>query len=372
MKIIIASDKFKNSLGSMQACEAMAAGVLLGDENANVLLFPMADGGDGFASVLKHYWHTQTIECKTFDPLMRSMIGTYERVAADNTAIIELATASGVVLLEKTVRTPLKTSTYGTGLLIKNAIDNGAKKIILGLGGSATNDAGTGILHALGFRFFDASNNQLFPVGEQLMHIRQVIPPAIIPAVHFTIACDVQNKLYGRDGAAWVYGPQKGADQNAIELLDEGLRSFAGIIKIQTGKDIANFPGAGAAGGVAAGLSAFFDIEVMSGAAMIIDASNIKSSLKDATLLLTGEGRLDSQTANGKVVQQIATLGNEFHIPVMALCGDVIITKAQIRAMGLEDAVMIADKVTSKEEAIAIATMLLQIAAAEMIKRYKE
>lgn len=356
----------------MHACEAMAAGVLPGDKNANVHLFPMADGGDGFATVLKHYWHTQTIECKTFDPLMRPMNGTYERVGTDNTAIIELATASGVALLEKPARNPLKTSAYGTGLMIKDAIANGAKKIILGLGGSATNDAGTGILHALGFRFFNAANNLLFPLGEQLMHIRFVVPPAIIPAVHFTIACDVQNILYGKEGAAWVYGPQKGADQNAIHLLDDGLKNFAAIIKTQTGKDIADFPGAGAAGGVAAGLSAFFDIEVISGAAMIIDASGIKSSLKDATLVLTGEGRLDSQTANGKVVQQIATLGNQLRIPVMALCGDVIITKAQIKAMGLEDAVMIADKVTSKEEAIANAATLLQIAAAEMIKKYKE
>jgi glycerate 2-kinase len=370
MKIIIAPDKFKDSLTSMEACEAMKAGVLHADENAIINLFPMADGGDGFTNVLKHYLHAQTIQCKTFNPLMREINAAYEWDTANKTAIIELATASGVALLKKEEKNPLKTSTYGTGLLIKNAISRGAK-IILGLGGSATNDAGMGILAALGFQFINAADQILSPSGENLISIKKIIYPAVITSIHFTIACDVQNVLYGNDGAAFIYAKQKGADENAVKLLDEGLKNFAGIIKSQNGKDIANFPGAGAAGGVAAGLSAYFQLEIVSGAAMITAVSNIQTCIKDADMILTGEGRLDSQTLNGKVVQQIALSGHQFNVPVIALVGEAVITENEINQLKLKDVITITGSNINKEEAIANAASLLTKATRVLMENYK-
>lgn len=293
MKIIVAPDKFKGSLTSMQACECIRDGILQAIRNADVHLFPMADGGDGFAAVMKHYLQTKSIECQTVDPLNRRITASYEWDEANKTAVIELASASGLVLLKEDERNPLQTSAYGTGLLIQHAIDNGAKKIILGIGGSATNDAGIGILTALGFIFKDGNDKVVTPAGKNLSLIRSVTLPSSLPFIEFAIACDVTNVLFGKEGAAFVYAPQKGADENAVKILDEGLKHFATLINLQTGKDIAGFAGAGAAGGVAAGLSAYFPVQIISGAKLVIGLSGIEKHIKDAGIIIAGEGKLD-------------------------------------------------------------------------------
>lgn len=370
MKILVATDKFKGSLTSFEACNHIAEGIRLVNDNAEVLVFPMADGGEGFAAVLKYYLHTQTVTCKTVDPLMRQMHATYEWDNKGKVAIIELAAASGLLLLGEEERNPLKTSTFGTGILIQHAIDCGAEKIILGVGGSATNDAGMGILAALGFMFTDKAGNVLTPNGESLQYIDAVTSPVIMPGINFEIACDVQNVLFGENGAAFVYATQKGAIAKDILVLDKGLQNFATIVKLQTKKDIAGFQGAGAAGGVAAGLMAYFDVKVTSGAQLVIEKSSIIGQLKDCDLMITGEGKLDAQSLYGKVVDHISKLANQFHIPVIALCGKVAINQQQKGEMGLLSAVGLADDSISNETAMNDAGPLLKNLSAKVFAAF--
>lgn len=321
MKVVVAIDKFKGSLTSFGACEAIANGLSSFDKNIHIVQLPMADGGDGFSQVLKHYTSSTDITCKTCDPLGRKIHGAYQWDANENVAVIELAVASGLVLLEKHEQNPLYSSSFGTGLQIKDAIERGAQKIILGLGGSATNDAGMGILEAMGFRFLGLKDQWLGSCGRNLLLIDKIVPPAIIPSIKFEIACDVTNPLHGPEGAAYIYAPQKGANKEDIMQLDEGLKHFASIIYKQTGRDISGIRGTGAAGGIAAGLMAFFDVEIKEGTKMMIEASNIEKELLNADLLITGEGKIDNQTKNGKVVNEIALLGQKYNIPVIAYCG---------------------------------------------------
>lgn len=365
MKIIIAPDKFKGSLTSIQACEAIRQGLLMAEPTADLQVYPMADGGDGFATVMKHYLHTQTIECRVADPLKRPMEAAYEMEPISHTAVIELAAASGLTLLSEAERNPLKTSTYGTGLLAKNAIELGAEKIVLGIGGSATNDGGAGMLEAMGFRFYDAHNNLIPVSGEYLSRIKYILPPAILPSLQFVLACDVKNKLLGKQGAAWVYAAQKGAAEKEIPLLDKGLEDFAALLHATTNKDVASIPGTGAGGGVAAGLAAFFKLEIMSGAAQLIHTSSIEASLTGADLIITGEGKIDGQTLNGKVVQHIAALGNRFNIPVIAFCGQAAVSE-NISELNLGKIISLAEGI-SREEAMNNAAPHLTAAAASFL-----
>lgn len=368
---MVVPDKFKGSLTSLQASDAIRNGILQADKNSEVHVYPMADGGDGFAAVLKHYLHTVTVQCNTVDPLMRDIRVAIEWDALHKTAIIELAAASGLMLLKETERNPLKTSTYGTGLMIKAAIEKGASKILLGLGGSATSDAGAGVLAALGFRFTDEAGETLFPTGEQLLRVKNIIPPPQLPCVKFTIACDVTNVLFGETGAAFIYGPQKGADEIAVKLLDDGLRHLAAVIESKTGKDIAGFAGSGAAGGVAAGLSAWFDVEIIPGAAMIADIAGITVPFATADLVLTGEGKIDGQTGKGKVVGYIASLGLQYKVPVIAFCGIADITRQETTAIGLSSVVSIAVEHTSAEASIQHAAELLTNAVKRIVSTCK-
>lgn len=367
MKIIIATDKFKGSLTSLEAGESIRNGLLQAGVQASIELFPMADGGDGFAEVMKYYLGTQTVHCPTVDPLMRNITASWEWDAANKTAVIELAAAAGLLLLEEEERNPLYTSTFGTGLLIKDAIKKGAGKIILGSGGSATNDAGIGILAALGFIFRDERGNSLPPVGTNLASIKSIDIPLLLPSVRFTVACDVTNILYGETGAAVVFAPQKGADENAVNGLDRGLRHFASLVQLLRGKDIAAFPGSGAAGGVAAGLAAFFDIEVAAGASTVIHASQIEKRLPGAGIIITGEGRIDGQTANGKVVQQVTALGNRYQIPVVAVCGENELDNNAVAAMGLKAVYPMVNEKTKREYAVTYAASLLATTAASIV-----
>ncbi len=315
MRVIIAPDKFKGSLTSFEVCEAIAAGARAAGGRMDILQFPMADGGDGFAAVMKYYLHTDTVACHVEDPLGRPVWASYE--LKDQVAIVEMASTSGLVLLQEHERNALRTSTYGTGLMIRDAISAGAKKIILGLGGSATNDAGTGILAALGFQFMDKDGHPLKACGGNLVYIDKIIPPDNLPDIQFDIACDVQNTLYGEQGAAYVYAPQKGALPEDVRLLDTGLQHFAGLL----GKDIADIPGTGAAGGIAAGLMGFFDVRLNKGIEWVMATSGIREALPGTDLVITGEGKIDKQTLYGKVVSEIAALADRHHIPAIAFCG---------------------------------------------------
>lgn len=369
MKIIIAPDKFKGSLTSFEVCDAIAKGIGLANSSIETVSFPMADGGDGFASILRHYYKTKTIDCDTTDPLNRKISAYWEWNETEKTAIIEMAVASGLVLLKEEERNALKTSTSGTGLLIKHAIEKGAKKIILGLGGSATNDAGIGILAALGFRFIDENDKLLLPIGENLLLIKKIILPSVLPAISIEIACDVQNTLYGSQGAAYIYAPQKGANEKAVKLLDDGLKNFAAVIKTQTGKDIAAIPGTGAAGGIAAGLMAFFNVSLKKGTDMLIHASGIEAAIHDTDLIITGEGKMDMQTLDGKVVDKISTLASENKIPVIAFCGIAEEKESLMKKLNISHIESLVSGGVSKEDAILNAGKILMKKAEEVCRK---
>ena len=359
MKIIVAPDKFKGSLTSLEVCNAISAGIKKSGRSIEVIEFPMADGGDGFATVIKHYLRTGTVYCDTLDPLGRNITVSYQWNEKDRIAIIEMAVASGLVLLKEKERNPLLTSTFGTGLLIKNAIEKGATKIILGLGGSATNDAGTGILAALGFQFINERGDLLQTSGENLLVIKKIVEPPFIPPVKFEIACDVPNVLYGSNGAAYVYAPQKGANEDQVKFLDKGLKNFAAVIKEETGKDISSIPGTGAAGGIGAAILPFFDVEMKKGIEMIINASKIEEHMKGTDLLITGEGKIDEQSSAGKVVGYMAVLAKEYGISCIAICGELQLDDAGIKNLGLHKAIAIKDSQVSTEEAMKNAGSLL-------------
>jgi len=360
MKIIIAPDKFKGSLTSAEVCNAVKQGIRLADENIDVYSFPMADGGDGFAAVMQYYTQTETVECITVDPLHRPINAAYQWSPVNKIAIIELAAASGLVLLQPPERNPMKTAAYGTGLLIKDAISKAAKKIILGVGGSATNDAGTGILSALGFTFMDARGKEIPASGENLLLIQKIIPPPVLPVVQFEIACDVDNVLYGPQGAAFIYAPQKGAAKEQVELLDEGLRHFAAVTLQHTNNNMADNKGMGAAGGIAAGLLPFFDAVLKQGTQIVIEASNIEDSLQDADLIITGEGKIDDQSKNGKLISHITALANRNNIPVIGLCGSLQLNDKEIKELGLDYAFAIMDENRGLEYSIKNAADLLR------------
>jgi len=367
MKVIVAPDKFKGSLTSQQVCDAVKAGIQSVFPDTEIYSFPMADGGDGFASVLKYYLQTETVSCKTVDPLFRAITAAYEWNRETKTAIIELAAASGLVLLKEDERDPLLTSTYGTGILIQHAINRGASKIILGLGGSATNDAGIGVLQALGFIFTDKKEMVLQPIGQNLHLIHTVVKPAFLPAVEILLAADVMNVLYGATGAACVYAPQKGADAVAVKHLDDGLRHFAGLLCSSINRDIAHDKGTGAAGGVAAGLSAFFKTQIISGAALVASLSGIEKRLPGTGMIITGEGSLDMQTANGKVVHWIISLAKKYKIPVAVIAGNIDPGLNEMQEGKCVKMISLTSSSISKDTAIKKAADLIKDAAASLL-----
>lgn len=371
MKVIIAPDKFKGSLSCFDVCEAIEQGLKQAGFTGDIHSFPLADGGDGFSAVLQYYLKTETINCDTVDPLNRKMTASYQWSSKDKTAIVEMAVASGIALLRQNELDPMVTSTYGTGLLIKDALAKGAKKMILGIGGSATNDGGTGILEALGFRFYDKNNQHIEQLsGGKLVQIETIEMPADLPAIEWTVCCDVSNPFYGPNGAAYVYGPQKGADEAKVKLLDDGLKNLAKVLYSATEKDISYVPGAGAAGGIAGGLMAALNASLKQGIDMVLEASNIHSEIHDADLVITGEGKLDDQSLQGKVIGSVAALAVDNGIPCIAFCGRLDLSQKEIEAAGLKAAFIIADNSVPLEESIRNAKRLLQQRAAEVLERF--
>lgn len=358
MRVLIAIDKFKESLTSIQASAIIKEGILKKQPSYKTIILPMADGGDGFASTLKFYLNTKTVYVNSVDSLNQPMKGYYEWNSNSKIAIIELAVCSGLARIPVKERNPLKTSTYGTGLLIQHAIQNGARKIILGLGGSATNDAGIGIASALGFQFFDKKDQELVPIGESLNQIALIKPPSKMPKINFEIAADVTNPLYGKNGAAYVYSPQKGANKSQVETLDKGLRNFASVIKSTTKKDISKIQSLGAAGGVAAILVPYFSMTITSGFELIVKLSKLKSYLKKTDLLITGEGKIDSQSFQGKVVGTLMSYIKGSKIKALLIAG--IIEDKHKKPISGYSIIELADKNISKEYAIKNAKRILK------------
>lgn len=325
-KIVIASDSFKGSLTSSQVAEAVEEGILSVFPNCRTLKIPVADGGEGTCEVLINASDGKEITVRVNNPLMRMVVATYGIINDGNTAVIEMAAASGLTLLSPEEYNPWITSTYGTGELIKDALERGCRDFIIGVGGSATNDAGTGLLRALGYRFLDSSGEEVPDGGQSLVQIVAVDESRVIPAVkeaRFTVACDVINTFSGTEGAANVYAPQKGADTVMSRKLDEGLESFRQLVIKQKQIDLNMIPGSGAAGGLGGGLLAFMDAELKPGIEIVLEAVEFEKQLVGAQLVFTGEGKLDVQTSQGKTPAGVLTIARRHDIPVIAISGSV-------------------------------------------------
>jgi glycerate kinase len=354
MKVLIAPDKFKGSLNAIAVCNAIAEGIRLVDAEIEIIKLPLADGGEGTAEILTYHTAGKTITKTVKDPLMRPVEASFGMSGDGQTAFIEMAVASGLYLLKPEERNCLYTTTFGTGELILAALREGAKKIILGIGGSATNDCGMGMATALGYKFLDSNGKELEPVGENLQYVAEITDSALKfnpHEVEVKIACDVDNPLYGENGAAWIYGPQKGANEDAIEVLDRGLKKINKVFQKQYEVDANAIPGAGAAGGLGAGGVLFLGAALVPGVQLIIELVNFQEMTQGVDLIITGEGKIDRQTMRGKVVKGVSDIGKLHQVPVAALCGTFEGDAALIKDLGLAFAASIISKPDTLEEA---------------------
>ncbi|MDO4427536.1 MAG: glycerate kinase [Moraxella sp.] len=324
MNILIAPDAFKESLTAYQVATAIRHGFYNAFANAHFTLIPMADGGEGTTDALAHSLNGEWVTCTVSDPLGRAVSASY--VLAGELAVIEMAAASGLHLVEKDKRNPLITSTYGTGELILDALQKGAKRLIIGIGGSATNDGGAGMLSALGFKFLDKDGQVLGQGGAELVNLAIIDTSQASPllkGVEIQVACDVNNLLCGANGASHIYAPQKGADSEMVLRLDKALAHFASIAVSHGFKDCQYTAGAGAAGGLGFGLMSFLNASLSSGFTLVAGACGLENAIKQADLIITGEGKMDAQTSMGKVAQGVASLAIKHKKPVIAICGAI-------------------------------------------------
>jgi glycerate 2-kinase len=358
MKIIIAADSFKDALDTFNVCKAIKRGINAALPNADVIELPLSDGGEGLSDIAAHYFDLQRIEVETCDPLFRKHTATYGLSHDNTTAFIEMAQAAGLQLLTNDERNPLKTTTFGVGLMIQNALNKGATRIIIGLGGSATNDAGIGMAAALGWQFLDKNNAIVSPIGENLDKIEQVTPPQYFDEkISFEAICDVKNPLFGVNGAAYVFAKQKGASESDIQKLDNGLRHFAKIVNSPYGNQVAKIvsppsgvQGAGAAGGLGFGCLYFLNAVMKRGIDSVLDWANFDAHIADADYIFTGEGRLDTQTLQGKLIAGIAERAQGK--PIIALCGALYLPPQYLNELGLKAAFSITPKPCTLAEAL--------------------
>lgn len=323
-KVVICSDSFKGTLSAIDACDAIESGMKMADSDIATVKLPMADGGEGTIEVLLKALGGERKTIQVTGPNFRRIYASYA-ILNNKTAVIEMAQASGLCLASQP-RNPSKTTTYGTGELILDALNNGCRKFIVGIGGSATNDGGIGMASALGVSFFDKQGNQISLNGGGLKSLEKIDLSNIdtrLSECDIEVACDVDNPLYGLNGASYIYAAQKGADKSMIQELDDNLKSYADIIKRDLGIDVQEIKGAGAAGGLGAGLVAFANAKLKSGIEIILDATNIDNAIKDADLIITGEGRIDDQSLRGKVPIGILNRALKYNVPVIAIVGSI-------------------------------------------------
>ncbi len=373
MKIVIAPNALKSSLAASAAAEAIAAGIHNFNSDISIVKVPVADGGDGLVDVLLGALGGELITCKVHDPLFREITASYAYVKASNTAAIEMALASGLALVNDTEKNPMDSTTLGTGELIRDAVNRGARHIILGIGGSATNDGGMGVAAALGVRFYDKNNNELRPVGRELINISRIDTSGILPEmtdVEFDVACDVENPLTGISGAAYVYAKQKGASPEEIEFLDNALSHYAQIIQNDLKIAINDIKGAGAAGGLGGGLIAFTGARLIKGIDLIFDAVKLEEKIKDADLVFTAEGQIDFQTKFGKAPAGVGNIAKKYHIPCIALAGSIGEKVEELRDCGITSCFTICPGPVTLETALSNASSYLSSTAKEIMHTF--
>jgi glycerate 2-kinase len=353
MKILIAPDKFKGSLEAIQVCQAIEEALNEAGRNLRLKSIPMADGGEGTSDMLTEFTRGKKIKVIVRDPFFRDIEAGYGISGDGKTAFVEMAAASGLQLLRPEERNALLGTTYGTGQLIASALDHGVKTIILGVGGSGTNDGGIGMGEALGAKFYNGSGNQLKPIGNNLIEIQSIDIQNLHPRlgeVSFTAICDVSNPLIGTNGAAYVFGPQKGATSEDVKFLDSGLRNLAQVVRDQLGLDI-NFPGAGAGGGLGGGAKIFFDVKFQSGIEFVMNFIGLDKLVSKSDLVITGEGKMDEQTLSGKVVKGVADMCHRYRKQLVVVVGKNELADDKLSLLGVNKVVALLDGKTSEREA---------------------
>ncbi|WP_456463006.1 glycerate kinase [Lutibacter sp.] len=355
MKIILAPDKYKGSLTGIEFCDTVEKGIKSVFTNAKIIKLPLADGGDGTIDILNYHSKGKPFKVTVKDPLFRSIKASYLFIAETKIAFIEMAEASGMKLLNSNEQNCMNTTTYGTGELILDAIKRGAKTIILGLGGSATTDCGIGMATALGYKFLDSKNKEIIPIGKNMHKIKTIEKSKVnstLKEVTFKVACDVKNPLYGKNGAAFIYAQQKGASQNEIIHLNKGLEHIANIFQKDFNVDIQNIEGAGAAGGMGAGSITFLNASLISGIDLIKEIINFDRKIKGADWIITGEGKLDSQTFSGKTIHGVLTSAKKHNVKVATFCGNILLSEEMLNSLGFSYTASIMNKAIDLEDAM--------------------
>ncbi|MDH0893112.1 MULTISPECIES: glycerate kinase [unclassified Pseudomonas] len=374
MKVVIAPDSFKESLSAPEVAAAIARGWHQVFADADILLRPMADGGEGTVDAVLAATGGERRECQVRDPMGGPVSAHWGWLGGEGGAVLEVAAASGLHRVPKAQRDATRASSYGTGELIRAALDAGARRIILGLGGSATNDGGAGLLQALGVRFLDASDRDLAPGGVALADLARIDPAGLDPrlaGVELLIAADVDNPLCGPRGASRVFGPQKGADAAQVEALDSALAHYAQVAATALGEDHSDFPGTGAAGGLGFAARAFLGASFRPGIELVAELSGLAEALRGADLLITGEGRLDSQSLHGKTPVGVARLARAAGVPVLALAGSLGERYQELYDAGIDAAFSLAPGPQSLEQAMAGAAGELQARACDLARLWR-
>ncbi|WP_318507156.1 glycerate kinase [Bacillus sp. T3] len=374
MRFVLAPDSFKESISAKNAALAMKKGILAVFPNAQCDIVPMADGGEGTVESLVSMDNGELIKTEVVGPLGETVIAAFGLLKEEKTAIIEMASASGLELINIEDRNPLVTTTFGTGQLIKQALDQGVTRILIGIGGSATNDGGVGMLQALGVSFKDQNGAELAWGGGVLDQIHTIDISGLdkrIKDVQIDVACDVNNPLIGVNGAAAIFGPQKGATKEMVEQLDQNLAHYAKMIHQELGIDIANTEGAGAAGGLGAGLMAFLHARLRKGVELVIEYTGLEQRIIGADYVFTGEGSIDGQTLFGKTPFGVATIAKKHSVPVIAFAGKIGNGVEPLYDNGFDAIVGILKGVTSLDEALALGEQNLAFSAENICRILK-
>jgi len=373
MKIVIAPDKFKNSLTGLQFCNAVAEGIRSVNSDIEIVKLPLADGGDGTLEVVNRYIKGKLIDVEVNNPFFQPVTASYLYSETSKTAFVEMAEASGVKLLKPQQFDCKNATTLGTGEMIADAINNGASKIILGIGGSATNDCGIGMATALGYRFLDKNNEVVMPVGTSLSHISTINVTNVHPKlsdIKFSIACDVSNPLYGLNGAAYVYAAQKGASADDVKMLDKGLNGFSKIINAVFNIDAQSVKGAGAAGGMGIASKVFLNGVLESGVQLIKQLADFDNEIEGADWIITGEGKLDVQTFSGKTIKGVMNSAKAKNIKVAAFCGAIDLDDDLIKEFGMEYVDVVDNYAKDKDDAMSNGPRYLKNMAAKFAEKF--
>jgi glycerate kinase len=362
MQIVIAPDSFKECLPATRVAEAISKGILRVMPEARIISIPVADGGEGTVDALVKATQGKIIPAPSVDALNRPISSFYGVLGDGQTAVVEMAAASGIELLAPEERNPMLTSTYGTGLLIRAALESGYTKIVVAIGGSATNDGGAGMAQALGMKFYDADNKPLPLGGGFLSRLHSIDMSEMHPLIsraQITVACDVRNPLLGPTGATYTFGPQKGATPEMLVTLEDGMQHYAAILQNKFNQDISTRTGAGAAGGLGAGLMAFCQARMIPGFEMVSGLTHLEEHISQAHLVFTGEGKIDHQSAFGKTISGVARLALQHKKPAIALAGIIKDDLTELYRQGITAAFSIANGPMSLEESKAQAFGLL-------------